>query len=170
MVGAAPGAGRPKGVQRPGFLGCSSQGRNSPIRVPVSRGFTLTIWRMKNEGRRKMDSRKNAILAAIAALIFTTASAFGQAKSETTKQDRANVFLRFDKEQAISANCSQILGLITQSMLQVEGVRNVKIDAKNNGLQVSYDPSKTTPQKIVAAFNKENPDSQLKSSEAKEAK
>ena len=117
-----------------------------------------------------MDSRKNAILAAIAALIFSTASAFGQAKSETTKQDRANVFLRFDKEQAISANCSQILGLITQSMLQVEGVRNAKIDAKNNGLQVSYDPGKTTPQKIVVAFNKENPDTLLKSSEAKEPK
>jgi hypothetical protein len=74
-----------------------------------------------------------------AAVIFTAASAFGQAKSETTKQ-------------------------------QVEGVRNTKIDAKNNGLQVSYDPSKTTPQKIVAAFNKENPDTLLKSSEGKEPK
>jgi hypothetical protein len=55
-------------------------------------------------------------------------------------------------------------------MLQVEGVRNAKADAKNNGLQVSYDLSKTTPQKIVAAFNKENPDSLLKSWEGKEPK
>jgi len=117
-----------------------------------------------------MNSRKHAILAALAALIFTVAPAFGQAKSETTKQERANVFLRFEKEQAISANCSQILGLITQSMLRVEGVRNAKIDAKNNGLQVSYDPSKTSPQKIVAAFNKENPDVLLQSSEAKGTK
>src|SRR5215470_322195 len=117
-----------------------------------------------------MNSRKHAILAAVAALIFTTASAFGQAKSGTTKQDRANVFLRFEKEQAISANCSQILGLITQSMLQVEGVRNAKIDAKNNGLQVSYDPSKTSPKKIVAAFNAENPDTVLQSPEATERK
>ena len=51
-----------------------------------------------------------------------------------------------------------------------ECVKNVKIDAKNNGVQVSYDPGKTTPQKIVAAFNKENPDTLLQSSGAKEAK
>jgi DNA-3-methyladenine glycosylase I len=81
--------------------------------------------------------------------------------------DRANVLLRFEKEGTVGANCSQTLGLITQSMLQVEGVKNVKIDAKNNGVQVSYDPGKTTPHKIVAAFNKENPDTPLQSSEAK---
>jgi hypothetical protein len=124
----------------------------------------------EKEGRQKMNSRKHAILVSLAAVIFTAASAFGQAKSATTKQDRAKVLLRFEKEQAISANCSQILGLITQSMLQVEGVRNAKIDAKNNGLQVSYDPSKTTPKKIVAAFNTENPDTPLQSQEAKEHK
>jgi hypothetical protein len=117
-----------------------------------------------------MNIGKHAILAALAAVILTAASAFGQAKSATTEQDRATVFLRFEKEAAISANCSQILGLITQSMLQVEGVRNAKIDAKNNGLQVSYDPGKTTPEKIVAAFNKENPDGTLRPPEAKEAK
>ncbi len=117
-----------------------------------------------------MKLRKHAILAALGAVILTAASAFGQAKSATTKQDRATVFLRFEKEEAISANCSQTLGLITQSMLQVGGVRNAKIDAQNNGLQVSYDPTKTTPQKIVAAFNKENPDAMLRSPEAKEAK
>ena len=43
-------------------------------------------------------------------------------------------------------------------MLQIEGVKNVKTDAKNNGVQVSYDPDKTTPKKIVTTFNKENPD------------
>jgi Heavy-metal-associated domain len=116
----------------------------------------------ENEGRRKMNSRKHTILATLAALLITAGPAFGQTTSETAKQDRANVLLRFEKEGTVSANCSQTLGLITQSMLQVEGVRNAKIDAKSNGVQVSYDPSKTTPQKIVAAFNKENPDTLLK--------
>ena len=117
-----------------------------------------------------MSSRKLAILASLVALLFTAAPVFGQAKSQATKQDRANVLLRFEKEGTVSSNCSQTLGLITQSMLQVEGVKNVKIDAKNNGVQVSYDPGKTTPQKVVAAFNKENPDTLLQSSDAKEAK
>ena len=116
-----------------------------------------------------MDSRKHAILAALIALLCT-AAALGQAKSEGAKQDRANVLLRFEKEGTVSASCSQTLGIITQSMLEVEGVKNAKIDAKSNGVQVSYDPGKTTPQKIVTAFNKEDPDMPLQSSGAKEPK
>jgi hypothetical protein len=115
-----------------------------------------------------MDSRKHAILVALVGLLFT-AAAFGQAKPETSK-DRANVLLRFEKEGTVSSNCSQSLGVITQSMLEVEGVKNAKIDGKNNGVQVSYDPVKTTPQKIVTAFNKENPDTPLQSSGTKEGK
>jgi copper chaperone CopZ len=117
-----------------------------------------------------MNWRKHAILAALVALQFTAAPAFGQAKSEAAKQEGANVLLRFAKDGTVSASCSETIGLITQSMLQLEGVKNVRIDAKNNGVQVSYDPGKTTPQKIVAAFNKENPDTLLQSSGAKEAK
>jgi len=116
-----------------------------------------------------MDSIKRAMLAALVALLFT-AAAFGQAKPETPKQDRANVLLRFEKDGTVSANCSQTLGVITQSMLEVEGVKNAKIDGKTNGVQVSYDPGKTTPQKIVTAFNKENPDTPLQGSGAREAK
>jgi copper chaperone CopZ len=117
-----------------------------------------------------MNWRKHAILAALVALQFTAAPAFGQVKSEAAKQEGANVLLRFAKDGTVSASCSETIGLITQSMLQLEGVKNVRIDAKNNGVQVSYDPGKTTPQKIVAAFNKENPDTLLQSSGAKEAK
>jgi Heavy-metal-associated domain len=104
-----------------------------------------------------MNFRKLVTLAALVALVFMAAT-YGQVKSETAKPDRANVMLRFEKEDTVSASCSQTLGLITQGMLQIEGVKNVKTDAKNNGVQVSYDPDKTTPKKIVTTFNKENPD------------
>ena len=114
--------------------------------------------------------RKSVILAAIVALLFTAAPGFGQPKSKAAKKESAYVLLRFAKDGTVSAGCSQTLGVITQSMLQVEGVKNVKIDAKSNGVQVSYDPGKTTPHKIVAAFNKENPDTRLQPSGAKEAK
>jgi len=117
-----------------------------------------------------MNSRKHATLVALVVLLFTAAPAFAQAKSESEKQDRANVLLRFVKEGMVSASCSQTLGLVTQSVLQVEGVKNVKIDAKNNGVQVSYDPGKTTPEKIVVAFNKENPDARLELPDTKQSK
>ena len=77
--------------------------------------------------------------------------------------------MRFEKEATVSSNCSQTLGVITQSMLEVEGVKNAKLDGKNNGVHVSYDPGKT-PKRIVTAFNKEKPDTPLQSSKAKDAK
>ena len=116
-----------------------------------------------------MNWKKQAVLATLVGVLFTGALAFGQDKSEGTKPDRANVLLRFAKDGTISTSCSQNLGIITQSMLQVEGVKNVKLDAKNNGVQVSYDPGKTTPQKMVVAFNKENPDMPLEASDSKPA-
>ena len=105
-----------------------------------------------------MNWKKHAILAALVGLLFAGAPTFAQSKSEGAKPDHANVLLRFAKDGTLSTSCSETIGLITQSMLQVEGVRNVKLDAKNNGVQVSYDPRKTSPEKIVVAFNKENPD------------
>ena len=117
-----------------------------------------------------MNWRKHAVLAALAGVLFAGAPAFGQDKSEGAKPDRANVLLRFAKDGTVTASCSQTIGLITQSMLQVEGVKNVKLDAKNNGVQVSYDPGKTTPQKIVVAFNKENPDTLVELSDPKPGK
>ena len=118
----------------------------------------------------KRNWRKHAILAALVGVLLAAAPAFGQATSETTKQGGANVLLRFAKDGTVSASCSQTIGLITQSMLQLDGVKNVKIDARNNAIQVSYDPGKTTPQKIVAAFNKENPDTLLQPLETRQGK
>lgn len=117
-----------------------------------------------------MNWRNHAILAALVGVLFTVAPTFGQDKSEGGKPDRANVLLRFVKDGTVSASCSQTIGLITQSMLQVEGVKNVKVDAKNNGIQVSYDPGTTSPQEIVVAFNKENPDTFLELSDTKQGK
>ena len=117
-----------------------------------------------------MNRTKYAIVAAFIALLIAAGSAWGKAKSETTKPDRASVLLRFERDAAISASCSQTVGVITQTMLQVEGVKNAKIDAKNNGVQVSYDPKQTTPQKIVAAFNKESPETLLQLADAKRGK
>jgi copper chaperone CopZ len=118
--------------------------------------------------RNKASRSKHVILAAFSALLLTAMPGFSQVKSSATQHDRANVLLQFAKDGTVGASCSEELGLITQTLLQVDGVENVKVDAKNNGVQVSYDPRKTTPEKIVVAFNKENPDTPLQSSNATE--
>ena len=114
-----------------------------------------------------MNRKKHAILAALVVVLLTGALTSGQSKSEGAKPEHGNVLLRFTKDGTVSASCSQMIGLITQSMLQIEGVKNAKIDAKENGVQVSFDPSKTTPEKIVLAFNKENPETPLQESDSK---
>jgi hypothetical protein len=96
-----------------------------------------------------MNRAKQVAVAVIVAVVWVAATAFSQTKAETAP---ASVLLRFAKEGTVSKGCSQTLGLITQGMLQVEGVKNVKIDAKNNGVQVSYDPGKTSPQKIMVTL------------------
>ncbi len=125
----------------------------------------------KTRGDENMNKnwRRHAILGTLVGMLFAAAPLFGQAKAEGAKSDRTNVLLRFVKEGTVSASCSETLGIIEQSMLQVEGVKNVKIDPKNNGVEVSYDSGKTTPEKIVAAFNKGNLETPLRSPRARRA-
>ena len=114
-----------------------------------------------------MNRKTPAILATLVAVLLTGAPTFGQSKSEGAKPEHGNVLLHFTKDGTVSASCNQAIGLITQSMLQIEGVKNAKIDAKENGVQVSFDLSKTTPEKIVVAFNKENPETPLQQSDSR---
>jgi hypothetical protein len=117
-----------------------------------------------------MSWKKHSILTALVALLFTAMPGIGQANSNMARANRANVLLRFMKDGTLSTGCSQTLGLITQSMLQVDGVKNVKLDAKNNGVQVVFDPDRTTPEKIAVTFNQENPDTPLRLSDTKPRK
>jgi copper chaperone CopZ len=49
--------------------------------------------------------------------------------------------------------CGGCAEMVKQGLLKVEGVKAAKVDYKSGGVQVSYDPKKTTPAKIAAAFN-----------------
>lgn len=115
-----------------------------------------------------MNWRKHTILPALAAILFTATAGFGQAKPDAPKPNRANVWLRFAKDGTVGGSCSEIVGDIQQSMLRIEGVKNVKVDAKE--VQVTFDPSETTPEKIVVSFNKDNPDTLLQLSDTKRRK
>jgi hypothetical protein len=101
-----------------------------------------------------MNWRKYIILATFVAMLFTVVAASGQAKSQTTKPERASVLLRFAKDGTLSASCSQTIGLITQSMLQLDGVKNVKIDTKSNGVQVSYDRGQRLRRRLLLPSTK----------------
>ena len=47
--------------------------------------------------------------------------------------------------------------MVEQGLRKVEGVKEAKVDWKSGDVKVKYDEKTTTPEKIVAAFNKKNP-------------
>ena len=53
--------------------------------------------------------------------------------------------------------CDGCAGMVKQSLLKVNGVKAAKVDWQSGDVEVQYDSKKTTPEKIVAAFNQNNP-------------
>ncbi len=94
---------------------------------------------------------------ALAVAVFFVAALPAVAQMSAQSPESAKVLLRFAKE-GIDCGCSQTVGIVEQSLMRLDGVKNARVDAKNYGVNVSYDPNKTTPEKILASFNKLNPE------------
>ncbi len=73
------------------------------------------------------------------------------------------VILRF-AEKGID---SKTAGMVEQALIRVQGVKHARVDDKNYGVMVAYDPTKTDPEKILAAFKKENPEIPLELPDSK---
>ena len=52
--------------------------------------------------------------------------------------------------------CGGCAGMVEKGLLKLEGVKTAKVDYKTGEAQVAFDSKKTTPEKIVAAFNQAN--------------
>jgi len=53
-------------------------------------------------------------------------------------------------------SCEGCAGMVEKSLLKLEGVTTAKVAYKTGEAQVEFDSKKTTPDKIVAAFNQAN--------------
>ena len=53
--------------------------------------------------------------------------------------------------------CGGCAGMVEKGLLKLDGVKTAKVDFKTGAVQVIYDSKKTTPEKIVTAFNQANP-------------
>ncbi len=49
--------------------------------------------------------------------------------------------------------CGGCAGTVKEKLLKLEGVKAAAVDYKTGDVQVEYDAKKTTPEKIVTAFN-----------------
>ncbi len=49
--------------------------------------------------------------------------------------------------------CEGCAGVVEKGLQKLDGVKAAKVDFKTGAAEVQYDPKKTTPEKVVAAFN-----------------
>ncbi|MDA2912680.1 heavy-metal-associated domain-containing protein [Acidobacteriia bacterium AH_259_A11_L15] len=105
--------------------------------------------------------RELGLLALSALLLGSPSPALGQEKSKESEEPFATLIVQLAKGE-LPEGCSASHGIIEQGLLRVEGVEDARVDPETHGIKVTYNPKKTTPPKIVAAFNKNNPDVPLR--------
>ncbi len=102
---------------------------------------------------------KKLILSALGALLLVAANpALSQERGEEAKETSASTALQLTQcaFKVSGMTCGGCAGMVEQGLRKVEGVKDAKVDWKSGDVKVKYDEKKTTPKKIVAAFNKEN--------------
>ncbi len=88
-------------------------------------------------------------LLAILALL----SGFSQEPSKTAQSGTAKLQVTQCALKVSGMTCGGCAGMVEKSLLKLDGVSTAKVDYKTGEAQVQFDSMKTTPDKIVAAFN-----------------
>jgi copper chaperone CopZ len=94
---------------------------------------------------------KKAFSIGLLAMLIPMAALSQEQKSATTKLQVTQCALKVS-----GMTCDGCAGMVEKGLLKVEGVKTAKVDFKTGEAQVSFDKTKTTPERIVAAFNQAN--------------
>ncbi|MGH7743574.1 MAG: heavy-metal-associated domain-containing protein [Candidatus Dormibacteria bacterium] len=82
--------------------------------------------------------------------------AFGQGQSKTATSGAANLQVTQCALKVSGMTCSGCAAMVEKGLLKLDGVKTAKVDSKTGQAQVGFDAKKTTPEKIVVAFNQVN--------------
>jgi copper chaperone CopZ len=88
--------------------------------------------------------------------VLVPCAAFGQGPSKTAPSGTAKLQVAQCALKVSGMTCGGCAGMVEKSLLKLEGVTTAKVDYKTGEAQVEFDSKKTTPEKIVAAFNHVN--------------
>lgn len=95
---------------------------------------------------------KPAVIAA--ALLIAVSLAVGQQANKTEPAPAtASLQLTQCALRVKGMTCGGCEENVQKGLLKVDGVKSAKADAKTGEVVVKYDSKRTTPEKIVAAFN-----------------
>ncbi len=88
--------------------------------------------------------------------ILAPLTGFSQEASKTAQSGAAKLQVTQCALKVSGMTCGGCAGMVEKSLLKLEGVTTAKVDYKTGEAQVEFDGKKTTPEKIVAAFNQAN--------------
>ncbi len=97
----------------------------------------------------------------VGVLCFAALPALAQTRAASSRAESSKLFVKF-VTTGLDLGCSDTVGIVEQSLMRLEGVKNARVDPKNYGVNVSYDAKKTAPGKIIAAYNTAHPFPRLK--------
>ena len=97
------------------------------------------------------------ILAASAVLLLSGAALLAEQDQAAQTKATAKLQLVQCAIRVYDMTCNSCAASVQKELLKVEGVKAVKMELKTGEVQVEYDPQKTTPEKVVAVFNKADP-------------
>jgi copper chaperone CopZ len=83
-------------------------------------------------------------------------AAFSQEPSKAAASETAKLQVTQCALKVSGMSCGGCAGMVEKGLLKLEGVKMAKVDFKTGEAQVKFDPKKTTPEKIVAAFNRQS--------------
>lgn len=105
-----------------------------------------------------MKEQKSILAILFIFLLLPAVSVLGQEKDgERAGTSTASLRLTQCALKVSGMSCGSCAGMVERGLLNVEGVKQAKVDWKQGDVKVKYDKKTTTPEKIISAFNKANP-------------
>ncbi len=102
-----------------------------------------------------MRNRKTLLFSGLLALLMPMA-VFSQEPSKPAQSGTAKLQVIQCALKVSGMTCGGCAGMVEKSLLKLNGVATAKVDYKTGEAQVQFDSMKTTPEKIVSAFNQAN--------------
>ena len=101
-----------------------------------------------------MKSFSGLAIASLSLLLTPIALQCQQANpARSTAQAKASLQVTQCALRVSGMTCEGCAGVVENGLLKLDGVKAAKVDFKTGAAEVQYDPKKTTPEKLVAAFN-----------------
>jgi copper chaperone CopZ len=102
-----------------------------------------------------MRNVKMLLFCGLLAVLVPVAT-FSQGQSKTAASGAANLQVTQCALKVSGMTCSGCAAMVEKGLLKLDGVKTAKVGSKTGQAQVEFDAKKTTPEKIVAAFNQVN--------------